>query len=68
MTPNTSLPPKLFNYKEAARYLGVHVASLRRMVSERRIACYHVAGGRVRFSEQQLAEALQEQPAIGGKR
>jgi len=47
---------KLLNYKEAAAYLRIHEASLRRLVSQKKLGYYKI-GHSVRFSLEQLLDA-----------
>jgi excisionase family DNA binding protein len=43
-----------FTSSEAARYLGVSLATVRRWTDAGHIACYRTPGGQRRFSREQL--------------
>jgi len=44
----------VFTSSEAARYLGVSLATIRRWTDAGHIACYRTPGGQRRFSREQL--------------
>ncbi|HUA10452.1 MAG TPA: helix-turn-helix domain-containing protein [Solirubrobacteraceae bacterium] len=47
-----------FTSSEAARYLGVSLATVRRWTDAGHIACYRTPGGQRRFSGEQLDEFI----------
>lgn len=65
-TPSTSTPATatgegrdqqsrlVFTSSQAARYLGVSLATIRRWTDAGHIACYRTPGGQRRFSKDQL--------------
>jgi len=59
-TPPVSLPGAgderqlVFTSSQAARYLGVSLATIRRWTDAGHIACYRTPGGQRRFSKDQL--------------
>jgi excisionase family DNA binding protein len=48
----------VFTSSEAARYLGVSLATIRRWTDAGHISCYRTPGGQRRFSRDQLDEFL----------
>jgi excisionase family DNA binding protein len=59
-TPTTPFPRTsddrqlVFTSSQAARYLGVSLATIRRWTDAGHIACYRTPGGQRRFSKDQL--------------
>jgi excisionase family DNA binding protein len=51
---------KLWNYSEAAEFLGLKKSTLYSMVSHHRVPCYHLSQRCVRFDPAKLAEWLRE--------
>ena len=63
MAMKTSLPiPKLLTVTEAAKYLNVSEATLRRLVADHRITHYRIGikGRRIRFARDHLDEFLRQ--------
>lgn len=54
MNPPTSDHQLVFTSSQAARYLGVSLATVRRWTDAGYISCYRTPGGQRRFSRQQL--------------
>jgi excisionase family DNA binding protein len=60
MPTMTPLPPAdedrqlVFTSSQAARYIGVSLATIRRWTDAGHIACYRTPGGQRRFSKDQL--------------
>jgi excisionase family DNA binding protein len=58
MSVTTHLPPPsdrlVFTSSQAARYLGVSLATVRRWTDAGHISCYRTPGGQRRFSRDQL--------------
>jgi excisionase family DNA binding protein len=58
MTPTASLPRNdrrlVFTSSQAARYLGVSLATIRRWTDAGHISCYRTPGGQRRFAREQL--------------
>jgi excisionase family DNA binding protein len=55
VVPTTGEPSQLvFTSSQAARYLGVSLATIRRWTDAGHIACYRTPGGQRRFSKDQL--------------
>ncbi len=56
-SPHTHTPPAerlVFTSSQAARYLGVSLATVRRWTDAGHISCYRTPGGQRRFSRDQL--------------
>jgi len=51
----------LFNYQQAAEYLGIHPVTLRRWISEKRVSCVRIAGSTVRFRQEDLEAMMSVQ-------
>jgi excisionase family DNA binding protein len=64
MTPTLSPVPNrndrqlVFTSSQAARYLGVSLATIRRWTDAGHIGCYRTPGGQRRFSRAQLDEFI----------
>jgi excisionase family DNA binding protein len=58
MPPSATLPRNdrqlVFTSSQAARYLGVSLATVRRWTDAGHISCYRTPGGQRRFARQQL--------------
>jgi len=55
VSPSPGEPSQLvFTSSQAARYLGVSLATIRRWTDAGHIACYRTPGGQRRFSKDQL--------------
>ena len=58
MTPTAALPRNehqlVFTSSQAARYLGVSLATIRRRTDAGHISCYRTPGGQRRFAREQL--------------
>jgi excisionase family DNA binding protein len=58
MTPTATLPRNdrrlVFTSSQAARYLGVSLATIRRWTDAGHISCYRTPGGQRRFAREQL--------------
>jgi excisionase family DNA binding protein len=57
MPPLTNLPHDrqlVFTSSQAARYLGVSLATIRRWADAGHLSCYRTPGGQRRFSREQL--------------
>jgi len=58
MTPTATLPRSdrrlVFTSSQAARYLGVSLATIRRWTDAGHISCYRTPGGQRRFAREQL--------------
>jgi excisionase family DNA binding protein len=58
MTPYATLPREeqrlVFTSSQAARYLGVSLATIRRWTDAGHISCYRTPGGQRRFAREQL--------------
>ena len=62
----------MFTSSQAARYLGVSLATIRRWTDAGHISCYRTPGGQRRFSREQLDEFItsmhRDEPAVGRRR
>jgi excisionase family DNA binding protein len=62
MTTSVTLPRNgrqlVFTSSQAASYLGVSLATIRRWTDAGHIACYRTPGGQRRFARQQLDEFM----------
>jgi excisionase family DNA binding protein len=62
MTPSATLPRTnrqlVFTSSQAARYLGVSLATVRRWTDAGHVSCYRTPGGQRRFAREQLDEFL----------
>jgi excisionase family DNA binding protein len=58
----------VFTSSEAARYLGVSLATIRRWTDAGHIACYRTPGGQRRFSRAQLDEFISSMQDSGRTR
>ncbi|HEY2216270.1 MAG TPA: helix-turn-helix domain-containing protein [Solirubrobacteraceae bacterium] len=62
MTPTATLPRNsrqlVFTSSQAANYLGVSLATIRRWTDAGHIGCYRTPGGQRRFARQQLDEFM----------
>jgi excisionase family DNA binding protein len=62
MTPSATIPRNrrqlLFTSSQAARYLGVSLATIRRWTDAGHISCYRTPGGQRRFAREQLDEFI----------
>ncbi len=62
MTTSATLPRNgrqlVFTSSQAASYLGVSLATIRRWTDAGHIACYRTPGGQRRFARQQLDEFM----------
>ena len=56
ITPNAS--QLVFTSSQAARYLGVSLATIRRWTDAGHISCYRTPGGQRRFSRAQLDDFI----------
>jgi excisionase family DNA binding protein len=71
MTPFAPTPAHerqlVFTSSQAARYLGVSLATIRRWADAGHLSCYRTPGGQRRFSREQLDAFVHSlQPAAGG--
>ncbi|HUA75353.1 MAG TPA: helix-turn-helix domain-containing protein [Solirubrobacteraceae bacterium] len=74
MTTSTALPRNsrqlVFTSSQAASYLGVSLATIRRWTDAGHIGCYRTPGGQRRFARQQLDDFMssmhRDGPAQGG--
>jgi excisionase family DNA binding protein len=62
-TPPSSIPRRrerqlVFTSSQAARYLGVSLATVRRWTDAGHVSCYRTPGGQRRFSRDQLDEFI----------
>lgn len=57
---------KLLTAKEAAEFMGLHPATLRKMAWQRRIRSFKVLGA-LRFKQSDLKELIIERPKEGPK-
>jgi len=59
MTASATLPRNdrrlVFTSSQAARYLGVSLATIRRWTDAGHVSCYRTPGGQRRFAREQLA-------------
>jgi excisionase family DNA binding protein len=55
----------VFTSSQAARYLGVSLATIRRWTDAGHIACYRTPGGQRRFSRGQLDEFITSMQSNG---
>jgi excisionase family DNA binding protein len=77
----TSLPPSprsggrqlVFTSSQAAKYLGVSLATIRRWTDAGHVSCYRTPGGQRRFSRDQLDDFIasmqresRQSPAVNG--
>jgi excisionase family DNA binding protein len=81
MTPSAMLPRNdhrlVFTSSQAARYLGVSLATVRRWTDAGHVSCYRTPGGQRRFAREQLDDFIasmhrdgateHEQPTSGGE-
>jgi excisionase family DNA binding protein len=62
MTPSATLPSNdrelAFTSSQAARYLGVSLATIRRWTDAGHISCYRTPGGQRRFAREQLDDFI----------
>jgi excisionase family DNA binding protein len=62
MPPSAMLPSNsrqlVFTSSQAARYLGVSLATIRRWTDSGHISCYRTPGGQRRFARTQLDEFI----------
>jgi excisionase family DNA binding protein len=62
MPPRAMLPSNarqlVFTSSQAARYLGVSLATIRRWTDSGHISCYRTPGGQRRFARDQLDEFI----------
>ncbi len=71
MTPTTMPRTErqlVFTSSQAARYLGVSLATIRRWTDAGHIACYRTPGGQRRFSREQLDSFVEPRCSRGGPR
>ena len=79
MTASATLPRNdrrlVFTSSQAARYLGVSLATIRRWTDAGHVSCYRTPGGQRRFAREQLDEfmssmerdaAVEHDPSTGG--
>jgi excisionase family DNA binding protein len=79
MTASATLPRNdrrlVFTSSQAARYLGVSLATIRRWTDAGHVSCYRTPGGQRRFAREQLDEfmssmqrdaAVEHGPVTGG--
>jgi len=63
MTPSATLPSKDrqldFTSSQAARYLGVSLATIRRWTDAGHVSCYRTPGGQRRFAREQLDQFIE---------
>ncbi|HYB24488.1 MAG TPA: helix-turn-helix domain-containing protein [Solirubrobacteraceae bacterium] len=64
-TPRRSERQLVFTSSQAARYLGVSLATVRRWTDAGHIACYRTPGGQRRFSRAQLDEFIASMQRTG---
>jgi excisionase family DNA binding protein len=67
-TPNHSDRQLVFTSSQAARYLGVSLATIRRWADAGHLTCYRTPGGQRRFSREQLdgfVESLRRSGELG---
>jgi excisionase family DNA binding protein len=62
MTASATLPRNdrqlVFTSSQAARYLGVSLATIRRWTDAGHVSCYRTPGGQRRFAREQLDEFI----------
>jgi len=63
MSPSNTQPPVndrrlVFTSSQAARYLGVSLATIRRWTDAGHVSCYRTPGGQRRFSREQLDDFI----------
>ena len=62
MPPSATLPSNarqlVFTSSQAARYLGVSLATIRRWTDSGHISCYRTPGGQRRFARDQLDDFI----------
>jgi len=63
--PRRSERQLVFTSSQAARYLGVSLATVRRWTDAGHIACYRTPGGQRRFSRTQLDEFIASMQRTG---
>jgi excisionase family DNA binding protein len=68
ITENHSDHQLNFTSSEAARYLGVSLATVRRWTDAGHIACYRTPGGQRRFSREQLDVFVESMSRGDGRR
>jgi excisionase family DNA binding protein len=56
----------VFTSSQAARYLGVSLATIRRWTDAGHVSCYRTPGGQRRFSRDQLDEFVASMQRRGG--
>jgi len=56
----------VFTSSQAARYMGVSLATIRRWTDAGHVACYRTPGGQRRFSRAQLDEFIASMQRTGG--
>ena len=73
MPPLNAIHPRnrqlVFTSSQAARYLGVSIATIRRWADAGHINCYRTPGGQRRFSRDQLDDfiaSMQRRGAVAG--
>jgi excisionase family DNA binding protein len=75
MTSSATLPRNsrqlVFTSSQAASYLGVSLATIRRWTDAGHIGCYRTPGGQRRFARQQLDDFMssmhRDGPTVGGE-
>jgi len=69
MTSTTMLPRNdrrlVFTSSQAARYLGVSLATIRRWTDAGHVGCYRTPGGQRRFAREQLDEFITSMQSDG---
>jgi excisionase family DNA binding protein len=62
MPPSATLPSNdrqlVFTSSQAARYLGVSLATIRRWTDAGHVSCYRTPGGQRRFAREQLDDFI----------
>jgi len=64
-SPSRNERQLVFTSSQAARYMGVSLATVRRWTDAGHIACYRTPGGQRRFSRAQLDEFLASMQRTG---
>jgi excisionase family DNA binding protein len=67
-TPTNSDRQLVFTSSQAARYLGISLATIRRWADAGHLGCYRTPGGQRRFSREQLdgfVDSLQRTSDLG---
>ncbi len=70
-TPTRQLPRSRqleFTSSQAATYLGVSLATVRRWTDAGHLGCYHTPGGQRRFSRKQLDDFIASMQQDSGER